>query len=259
MFVCIKQSIPMKKFVLLFSLLTFSGLILMAQYVSSQSYNLGVLAARSWSKGPAVDQSSYYTQGTFYTKSSGLAFTFNFSTIGHKKGLNFGPVFSLALGGENDQRMVENPGAGNSDIDGKWSSDFGLLIDWKMGFSINYSLPDKETSVGLRYFNWYMGNTMGSTYSNADDPAALGLIVNWKKFGFSYSYGSDKIPGVLVNSPSTNVTELEARYQLKYNKDTKGGMMVGVRSLTQKLMRSSRSDINPDTRGNIVSVFLLFH
>lgn len=249
----------MKKTVFLCAFLMLSGLAAKAQYISSQNFNLGVLVAKSWSKGPAVDQSSLYSQGTFYTKSTGLAFTFNFSTIGHKKGLNFGPVFSLALGGENDKSMVENPGAGNSDIDGKWGSNFGLLIDWKMGLSLSYCLPDKEASLGLRYFNWYQGNTMGSTYSNADDPAAIGVIANWKKLGFSCSYGSDKIPGVLVNSPSTDVTELELRYQLRYNKETKDGMIIGLRTLHQKLMRSTREDFTPGTRGNIVSVFLLFH
>ena len=159
----------------------------------------------------------------------------------------------MALGGSNDRFMGEDLGAGYSDRDGKWGSDFGLYIDWKVGFSLNYSLPDQQTTFGLRYFNWYQGNAFGGTYSNADDAAAIGLTSNYKKFGFSYSYGSAKIPGVLVNSQAWNSNEIELRYQLVYKEKTLGGTILGIRCLRQTLQPSA------NTKGTLISGFVLFH
>src|SRR6478672_4864195 len=228
---------------------------LYGQYPSSTSYNLGALIAHGTSKGPAADQSALFTEGTFYTKTTALAFIFNFTTVGHNKGFGIGPVFGLALGGSSDRFMGKDLGAGWSNRDGVWGSDMGLLIDWKVGGSLNYCLPDKELNFGIRYFNWYQGNCFGGTYTNSDDAAAIGVAANWKKFGLAYSYGSDKIPGVLVNSKGWNSTEIEARYQLKYKKDKNGGVIVGIRSLTQKLMQSAHSNTTPDTKGHLISLF----
>lgn len=228
------------------------------QYVSSQNYNLGALYGYGRSLGPAVDQSALFGQGTYHTRTHVFAFAFHFNTVRHKKGLGLGPVFSMALGGSADKYMGENLGGGWSNIDGVWGSGMSLVVDWKIGASLNYCLPDKQTTFGIRYFNWYQSNCFGGTYSNADDAAALGITVNYKKFGFGYSYGSPKIPGVLVNSHSWSSSELEARYQVKYNSKTKGGIIVGCRSLSQKLLKSAQN-VAPDTRGNLISAFVLFH
>lgn len=165
----------------------------------------------------------------------------------------------MALGGSSERFMGKDLGPGWSDRDGVWGSDFGLFVDWKVGFSLNYCLPKQETTFGLRYFNWYQSNGFGGSYGNADDAAAIGVTANWKKFGLAYSYGSDKIPGFLVNSHLWNSSEVEARYQLKYNKDNTGGIIVGIRSLTQKLMESATFGVNPDTKGKLISFFVLFH
>ena len=233
---------------------------LRGQYPSSTSYNLGALFGHGRSSGPAVDQSALYGQGTYHTRTNAYAFAFNFTTVSHKKGIRLGPIFSMALGGSSDKFMGKDLGGGWSNTDGVWGKDFGLFVDWKIGASLNYVLPDQQTTFGIRYFNWYQANCFGGTYSNADDAAAIGISANWKKFGLSYSYGSDKIPGVLLNGHAWNSTEIEARYQLKYKEDTKGGMIVGIRSLTQKLMESAQPILyNPNTKGNLVSVFVLFH
>lgn len=238
--------------------LVIATLPLHGQYASSTSYNLGALYGRGWSNGQAVDASSLYSQGTYHTRTNVFAFAFNFTTVSHKKGVSLGPVFSVALGGSADRFMGKDLGGGWSNTDGVWGKDMGLFIDWKIGASINYVLPDKETTFGIRYFNWYQGNCFGGVYGNADDAASIGMTANWKKFGLAYSFGSDKIPGVLVNAHLWNSSELEARYQLKYNKDTKGGLIIGVRSLRQKLMESAHP-VTPDTRGHLLSFFILFH
>lgn len=230
------------------------------QYLSSTNFNHGALLAHGRSSGPAVDESALYGQGTYYTRSTALAYIFNFTKVGHKKGLRPGTVFSMALGGSSNRYMGKNLGGGWSNTDGVWGKDFGLFIDWKIGLSLNYCLPDKQTTVGVRYFNWYNSNGFGGSYSNADDEAAIGIGVNWKKLGFSYSFGSDKIPGVLVNGHAWNLTEIEARYQLKYNTKTKDGIIIGVRSLTQRLMESAQPiNYTPNTKGNLISFFVLFH
>lgn len=242
------------------TLIIFVSFPLYGQYASSSNYNLGALFGRGWSNGPAVDASQLYGQGTYHTRTNAYAFAFNFTTVSHKKGLSLGPVFSMALGGSSDRFMGKDLGGGWSNTDGVWGKDMSLFVDWKIGASINYVIPDNETTIGIRYFNWYQANCFGGVYGNSDDAAAIGLTANWKKIGLSYSYGSDKIPGVLVNSHTWNSSELEARYQLKYNKDTKGGVILGIRSLTQKLMISAQPiQYNPDTKGHILSFFVLFH
>lgn len=225
------------------------------QFVSSEKYNLGALIAHGWSKGSARDKG--YTQGTYYSKSNPLAFAFNFTKVRHKKGPSLGPVFSMALGGGTEKWMGEDLGGGSTHQNGVWGKDFGLFVDWKIGLSLNYCLPDKQTTVGIRYFNWYNVNGFGGLYSNADDEASVSLAVNWKKLGFSYSYGSHKIPGFLVSGRAWNLSEIEARYQLKYNEKTKDGIILGIRSLTQKLLESHTP--NASTKGNLISVFVLFH
>jgi hypothetical protein len=230
-----------------------------AQYLSSQSYNLGALIGFGASNGPAVDESALFSQGSYHVRSTALAFTFNFSSVSKRKGISLGPVFSASIGGSKDKYIAKNLGAGWSNIDGIWREDFSLVVDLKVGFAVNYVIPDREASVGLRYFNWYQANSFGATYGNADDAAAIGIAANWKRFGLSYSFGSAKIPGVLVNSHLWNSSEIEARYQLVYNKDTKGGMIIGVRNLTQKLMESTKIGITPQTIGNCLNFFVLFH
>lgn len=225
------------------------------QFISSTNYNLGPLIAHGWSSGPALEKG--FTEGTYYTKSNVFAFAFNFTKVSHKKGLSLGPVFSMALGGSSEKWMGKNLGGGNSNIDGVWGKDFGLFVDWKVGLGLNYCLPDKQTTISFRYFNWYNSNGFGGSYSNADDEATLGVAVNWQKLGLSYSYGSDKIPGVLVNGHAWNLGEVEAKYQLKYNEKTKGGTILGIRRLSQKLMETASN--NSNTKGNLISVFVLFH
>lgn len=245
---------------LLFSLiLLLSCYSIQGQYLSSQNFNLGALYGFGKSEGPAIDQSSLYGQGTYHTKTRPLAFTFNFTTVTHKKGLHLGPVFSFALGGSMDRFMAENLGGGWSNSDGVWRKDFGAFIDWKIGLSLNYTLPKAKTTFGIRYFNWYQGNCFGATYNNSDDAAAIGAHVNWQRFGITYSYGSAKIPGILVDSKGWNSSEVELRYQLVYKEKTSGGVIIGIRSLSQKLIESNTPGKSPDTKGNIVSCFVLFH
>lgn len=229
-----------------------------AQFISSESYNLGALYAKTIINGPASQQSSLYTQGTYHLKSNAWAFLFSFNKMSHKKGLSLGPIFTCALGGSMDHFMRDDLGPGNSNIDGVWGKDFAIYIDWKIGLGLNYALPDKKVNFGLRYFNWYQGNPIGGSYSNADDAASLGLVVNWKKFGLTFSHGSDRIPGVLVNSHSWNSNEIEFKFQAKYNEKTRDGVIVGARYHSQ-IMQSGSGIANPNTKGNIYSLFVVIH
>lgn len=239
--------------------LCLSCVTLHGQYLSSDRFNLGALYGFGKSEGPAVDQSSLYGQGTYHTKTRPLAFTFNFTTVSHKKGFHLGQIFGFALGGSMDRFMAENLGAGWSNSDGVWNKDFGLYIDWKVGLALNYTLPNAKTTFGIRYFNWYQANCFGATYDNSDDAAAIGAHINWQRFGLQYSYGSAKIPGFLVDSKSWNSSEIELRYQLSYKEKTSDGVIIGIRSLTQKLVLSNTPSKTPDTKGNIISFFVLFH
>lgn len=230
-----------------------------AQFASSRNYNLGALYAHGVSNGQAVDQSALFSQGDYHTKTNAYAFYFNFASMRQTKGIHAGALFSLALGGSSDKYMGENLGGGWSDIDGVWGKDFGLFIDMRVGPTLYYTLPDQKLIVGFRYFNWYNSNAFGGTYSNADDAASIGATILFNKLGFDYSYGSDKIPGVLVNAHAWNLNEVAFRYQLKYNEDTNGGILAGVRVMAARLMETSSLTNTPDTNGMLVSAFLLFH
>lgn len=229
-----------------------------AQYVSSERFNLGALYARSSLNAPAIEQSSLYSQGTYHLKSNAWAFLFSFNKMSHKKGLSVGPIFSCALGGSTDHYMRENLGPGNSDIDGVWGEEFNAFLDWKIGLGLYYALPDKKINFGLRYYNWYQGNPIGWTNLNRDDAASLGLVFNWNKIGVSFGHGNDKIPGVLVNSETWNSNELELRYQVSYNEKSTGGVIVGAKYQSQILQPGSRIT-NPETKGHIYSLFVVFH
>lgn len=245
--------------ILFFLLLSVIPLMLKAQYESSQNYQLGALYGRGWANGPAADQSSFYRQGNFHVRSNAYAFAFSFNTVGHKKGISLGPVFSMSIGASGDRSMVDDLGGnGISNLEGVWSKDMSLFIDWKIGGSLNYVIPEKQTTIGVHYFNWYQANVFGSTYGNSDDAASIGVNINYQKFGFSYSFGSKKIPGVLVNANSWNSSEFDVRYQLKYDKKTKGGVIAGLRKLTQTLQNSGTSGLTPTTKGHLLSFYVLF-
>jgi hypothetical protein len=223
-----------------------------AQYGSES--HVGLMLGVGSGGGPAVDQSSLYTQGTVDTRGTAWGMVFKLEGSSDKDGLGFGYMFAGTLGGINEKSKLADLGPGYSAYDGVWGDDFDLIGDMRLGVSANYRVASRELLLKLRYFNWYNAGGLRAFHGNKDDPAALGLAASWKRLGVDLDYGSDKIPGVLVSARDWSLLRLEARYKVSIWDEGKMSWLAGLRYEGGFLQRGA-SATSPDTTVHSVIAF----
>lgn len=196
----------MKRNLLILPLLLFVSVRCMSQYDARGNTYLSFLTGYHYSIGSAQEQSPSTTRGTYYIKGFPIAFAYLHSRYGNPgKKFGLGYYLGLSLGGFRSQFKTENTGYSNTDH--IWNKDFEAYIDLRLGLQCVYRLKEKQTMVGLRYFNWYNGGGIRPYYGNADETAALGLFGAYKRLGVDLNIGNRKTPGVLINS-NCNYTQL---------------------------------------------------
>jgi hypothetical protein len=229
---------------------------LLSQYTESSNPYLGFMYGTAKSSGPAIDQSSLYSQGEYEVKGRALAMVFQLSRFSDGDGIGGGYYASGTLGTFSSKFKSSNLGPGWSNNDGIWFDEFDLIGDFQLGLVGNYRISSKDLLFSFRYFNWYNAGGIRSYYGNADDAAAIGLGLAWKNFGLDYNIASDKIPGFLVNSDRWNFGRLEGRYRFGSWDDDSMAFLVGFRYEYSTLLISSTPNTEPDTRANMFALMV---
>lgn len=165
----------------------------------------------------------------YYCKTNDYLYTFNINTLSHsdKSGFKFGIYLDGTIGFSVSDWYIRN--GPNPDI--TWQNDFGVLMNCNLGLQAGYYFKDANMVLGLRYFNNYNADQIRSGYGNADDPASIGLFFTKNSLDADFSYGSDKIPGLLVRSPVADILRFNCRYNIprKNFEDGDALMCVGLR------------------------------
>lgn len=158
-------------------------------------------------------------QGEYFCKTRDWGMDFAFSPIGGKdqSGLKFGIYFAGSLGGSNSSYYLIDPNY--LDRTKYWKEGFEALINLKLGLQTAYYIKEKQTLIGLRYFNCYAGDALRASYSNSDDAAVLGLFFANDRIGLDLNFASRKIPGFLVNSEAWNYLQFNSRFRLTNGDD----------------------------------------
>lgn len=225
-----------------------------AQY-GPQSH-VGLMSGYGWGSGPAADQSALDTQGTLDTRAIPWGMVFNLGGDSDKDGFGWGGFFSGTLGGSTQKFRRSGLGPGSSNTDGVWTSDFDLMGDLRLGLSLSYRSSASQLLVRLRYFNWYNAGGLRAFHGNSDDPASLGLGVAWRKLGLDVDYGTDGIPGLLVEARDWSLLRVEGRYKLAIWDDGQMVWLGGLRYEGGFLQRSATANGSPDTTASTVIVFI---
>lgn len=237
------------------ALALFAGTQAQAQYTGSS--HVGLMLGMGAGSGPAWDESSLYTQGTYDSKGTalGMVFALEGGNDPTKDGFGFSYYFTGTLGGINERVKYANLGPGYSAYDGVWGSDFDLIGDLRLGIAGTYRIVNKELLFSLRYFNWYNAGGLRAIHGNSDDPAALGVGVAWRRLGVDVDYGSDAIPGLLVASRAWSLLRIEARYKLSFWDEGKMSWLAGLRYEGSFLQESAHAG-DPSTTVNSVIAFI---
>lgn len=243
-------------FTLLFTFLI-STFTLSAQYRDLSSSYIGAMFGVESAKGPAWDQGGY-TQGTFEEKGKPLAMTFQLCNSSGKKGLHLGYYLAGTIGGVKSKFMRDDLGGGLTHQNGVWTEEFDIIADFRLGLALNYELPKQNMMATFRYFNWYNAGGVRAYYDNSDDAAALALGLSWKYFSAVYSYASDKIPGVLVNSDAWTYQQIEFRARAKEWKEDKMVMSLGLRFENSRLNINHNPQVKPDSKVMMICGLVTF-
>ncbi len=178
-------------------------------------YGFGSTLGKSTLAQPNINND----QGEYFCKTRDWGMDFAFSPIGGKdqSGLKFGFYFAGTLGGSNSSYYVIDPNY--LDRTKYWKEGFEALINLKLGLQTAYYIKEKQTLIGLRYFNCYAGDALRASYSNSDDAAVLGLFFANDRIGLDLNFASQKIPGFLVNSEAWNYLQFNSRFKLTNGDD----------------------------------------
>ncbi len=162
--------------------------------------------------------------------SNDFIYTFNINSrpFSKKSGFKVGVYFDGTLGLSFSKWYYRNLTPTSEIV---WQNNYGVLINFNLGFQGGYYFHEQNFVIGLRYFNNYNHDQIRSSYGNADDPSSLGVFFTKNNFNGDVSYGNDKIPGVLTRSPVTSILRFNFSYNIVFKNHKEGNpiMYVGLR------------------------------
>lgn len=162
-------------------------------------------------------------------KTNEYLFTFNMNPFRGKdnSGFRMGYYLDGTIGLSFSQWYIRR--TLNSEI--VWQEDFGPLMNFNLGMQAGYYFHESNMIIGFRYFNNYNVDQVRSGYGNADDPASVGLFFTKSLLDADFSYGNDKIPGVLVRSDVWDILRCNLKYTIPRKNAVSGDALAtaGVR------------------------------
>lgn len=192
-------------------------------------------------------------------KTNEYFFTFNMNPLGggKKSGFKFGYYLDGTIGLSFSKWYIRRTLA--SEI--VWQDDFGPLMNFNLGAQAAYYFSEPDMLIGFRYFNNYNADQVRSGYGNSDDPATVGLFFAKKALDADFSYGNDKIPGLLVRSTVWDIVRFNLKYTIRRKNAEYGDVLpaVGIR-YENSLLKETDSFLNLSgtDKANTNSIWFIF-
>lgn len=186
-----------------------------SQFENSRTFYLALGGGVGKLKGTeSLANPSIYSNNTgeFQVKSRSFAMSTIYTSYGESNGFHLGIYAGATLGGAISERYYIRSYLLNKEK--VWVEDFNFLGDLRLGAQAIYRLNDQKAFVGIRYFNNWNGDGMRTYYGNNDDAAMIGCFGALKNISLDLQFGSDKIPGFLVDSYVWDFLQAELRWKL---------------------------------------------